>query len=133
MSVVQRVIILNKPFKIRGFTIWQWILLGSSLGVAFLIGTKIPHDWKLGNLPLGFIVGMLIFCTAMVFVGASQMKPFVWWRNKFLYTFGFVPVLYLPQREEGQEYPDSSIKEPIKREDQSYVAVEHFDDEESQR
>jgi hypothetical protein len=133
MSVVQRVIILNKPFKIRGYTIWQWILLASALALAFLVGTKIPQGWKLGNLPLGFIVGLLIFCAAIVFVSASQMKPFAWWRNKFLYTFGMAPTVFMPKREEGQEYPDSTIEKPVKREDQSYVAVEHFDDEGSNR
>ena len=47
MSVVQRVIILNKPFKIRGYTIVQWIILAGTLAVAFLVGSKVPPDWKI--------------------------------------------------------------------------------------
>ena len=129
MSVVQRVIILNKPFKIRGYTVWQWIVLTASVAIGFLIGSKIPHDWKLGNLPVGFIIGLLIVCGAIVFVSASQMKPVAWWRNKLMYALGMAPVLYLPKREEGQVYPDPTIKEVVKREDQAYVNVETFDHE----
>jgi peptidoglycan/LPS O-acetylase OafA/YrhL len=124
MSVVHRVITLNKPFKIRGYTILQWIILTVSLAAGFLVGSKCPHEWKVGNLPVGFIIGLLIVCSAIVFVSASQMKPFAWWRNKILYTLGLSPVVYLPKREEGQEYPDSTIKEIIKREDQPYVTFE---------
>jgi peptidoglycan/LPS O-acetylase OafA/YrhL len=129
MSQVQRVIILNKPFKIRGYTVWQWILLASSLAIGFLLGSKVPHEWKFGNLPAGFILGLTIVCAAIVVVSASQMKPFAWWRNKVLYTLGFVPVVYLPKREEGVIYPDPTIKEAVKREDQDYVSVDTSDHE----
>jgi hypothetical protein len=131
MSVIQRVIILNKPFKIRGYTILQWLILVGSVALAFLVGTKIPQGVKLGNLPAGFIVGLLLVCVAIVFVHSTQVKPITWWRNCFLYKLGLVPSVYLPKREEAQEYPDSSIKEPVKREDLSYVAVEHFSDDEA--
>lgn len=127
MSVIQRVIVLNKPFKIRGYTILQWIILSGSLAIAFLIGSKVPHEWKVGNLPAGFLVGMVVVCAAIVFVSASQMKPFAWWRNKALYGLGMAPRVYLPNREEGQVYPDPTIKDIIKREDQPYVTIERDD------
>lgn len=124
MSVVQRVIILNKPFKIRGYTVMQWIILAVALALAFLIGSKIPHDWKLGNIPAGFLVGLLIFCGAIVFVSATQMRPMLWWKNVILYKLGIAPSLFLPHHEEGQPYPDPTIIEPVKREDQPYVTFD---------
>jgi hypothetical protein len=124
MSVVQRVIPLNKPFKIRGYTILQWVILAVSVALAFIIGANIPKDWKLGNLPLGFLVGLGIFCGAIVFVSASQMKPFAWWRNVILDRLGISPRVYIPHREPGYEYPDSTIIEPTKREDQAYYESE---------
>ena len=129
MSQIQRVIILNKPFKIRGYTIMQWLSLGAGLALALLVGTKIPHDMKLGNLPLGFVIGMLIFSTGIVLVHLCQVKPLAWWRNRLVYSLGIAPTVYLPKREEGQEYPDSSIKQAPKREDQPYVDVETFADD----
>ncbi len=124
MSVVQRVIILNKPFKIRGYTVMQWIILAVALALAFLIGSKIPHDWKLGNIPAGFLIGLVIFCGAIVFVSATQMRPMLWWKNVILYKLGIAPTLFLPHHEEGQLYPDPTIIEPAKREDQPYVTFE---------
>jgi hypothetical protein len=136
LSVVQRVIILNKPFKIRGFTIWQWCVLTGALALGFFIWSKIiPHDWKIplpqGYMPTGLFLGIIIVCGALVVVSASQMKPLIWWKNRILYTLGFAPRLYLPVREEGQPYPDATIKEAVKREDQPYVAVENFEPQET--
>lgn len=124
MSQIHKVIILNKPLKIRGFTPIQWILLALSVALAFLVGTKVPGDWKLGNLPLGFILGMLIFCGALVYVKASEMKPFAWWRNLFLYRLGFLPRTYFPHIEEQtQIYPDPDVIDAPKREEDGYIEL----------
>ena len=124
MSVIQRVILLNKPFKIRGYTVIQWLILGVSVALSFIVGTSVPREMKLGNLPLGFLVGLSIFCGAIVFVSASQMHPFIWWRNLLLTRLGLLPKVYLPHRESGYIYPDPTIVEPSKAEDQAYYDTE---------
>ncbi|MFN8655291.1 MAG: hypothetical protein U0105_03030 [Candidatus Obscuribacterales bacterium] len=128
MSLVHRVIKLNEPFKIRGYTVPQWILMAVALGLAFLIGTKVPQDWKLGNLPVGFLVGLAIFCGAIVFISATQMRPISWWKNAFLYKLKLMPLVYLPHAEEGAIYPDPTIEEAVKREDRGYVELGADDD-----
>ena len=129
MSQIQRVIILNKPFKIRNYTPFQWLVLLVSVGIAFLVGSKVPHDFKIGGAPAGVWVGVFIFGIGAGYIHVVQRRPFAWWRNRITYSLGLSPTLYLPKREEGQEYPDSSIKQAPKREDQPYVDVEHFADE----
>lgn len=124
MSVVQRVIILNKPFKIRGYTVMQWIILAVALAVAFLVGSKTPGDWKLGHMPLGFIIGLVIFCLAIVFVSATQMRPVSWWKNLIMYKLGLSPTVYLPNREPATLHYDPTIIEAPKAEDQPYVTFE---------
>lgn len=112
MSQIHRVIILNKPLKIRGYTPFQWVLLASSLAVAFYIGSAVPREWKFGNIPAGFVIGMPIFIAAMVFVTASQMKPMIWWKNAILYGLKLMPLMFFPHNEEGSLYPDPSIIDP---------------------
>lgn len=123
MSLVHRVIKLNEPFKIRGYTVSQWILMGVSVAAAFFIGTKIPQDWKVGHLPVGFLVGLAIFCGAIVFISATQMRPMSWWKNALLYKLKLVPMVYLPHPEEGVIYPDPTIEDVVKREDSNYVQL----------
>lgn len=123
MSLVHRVIKLNEPFKIRGYTVSQWILMAVALGLAFFLGTKVPQDWKVGNLPVGFLVGLAIFCGAIVFISATQMRPISWWRNAVLYKLKLIPSVYLPHPEEGAIYPDPSIEDEGKREDNAYVEL----------
>lgn len=127
MSVIQRVIILNKPFRIRGYTIIQWVILVGALAIGFLVGSKVPGDWKLGNIPLGFLIGLSIVCGAIVFVSASQMKPAAWWRNTILYGLKMSPRMFLPHPEEGNIYPDPSIVEPTRVRDDAYISIENND------
>jgi hypothetical protein len=130
MAQIQRVIILNKPFKIRGYTLLQWVIIGVSFAVAIIFATKVVDpSWKVGGLPVSLWVFVALFGMGLGYVHVIQSKPLNWWINRITYPLGLAPSVYLPKREEGQEYPDSSIKEPVKREDQSYVAVEHFEDE----
>lgn len=126
MSLVHKVIILNKPMKIRGFTIGQWVILAVALALAFLLAFKVPQDWKLGNLPLGVFVWVFIVGGAMVGVNAAEFKPFAWWRNLFLYkVFNSVPRSYYPHIEdENFIYPDPDVIDPAKREEEGYIELE---------
>jgi hypothetical protein len=121
MSVVHRVIILNKPLKLRGYTISQWVLLGLTLVSALIVASWIPPTWKIGGLPVCFLVGLTVFCVGIVFVHAGQMKPPLWWMNQIYYRLNIYPKLYFPHREEGVPYPDPTIIEAGRREDESYV------------
>ena len=109
MSQVHRVILLNKPLKIRGYTVTQWLVLGSSVGLAFFVGLNmIPKEWKVGNLPVSFLVGLVVFSVGPAFIFMTQHKPFCWWRNNLLYRLGLVPQEYLPHPEPGHLFPDPS-------------------------
>ncbi len=126
MSLVHKVIILNKPLKIRGFTFGQWAILVIAVGLGFLLAFKVPQDWKLGNLPLGLFVWVIIVGGAMVGVNAAEFKPFAWWRNLFLYKLmGTLPKAYYPHIEEQtQIYPDPDVIDPVRREDEGYIQLE---------
>ena len=122
MSVVQRVIVLNKPFKIRGYTIPQWLILGVAAILALIVATKvIPQDWKFNGAPVGVFAFVMVLGAGIAYVSATQMKPLAWWRNKALYGLHIMPRTYLPRREEAQLYPDPTIIERVKREDQNYI------------
>lgn len=120
MSVVQRVIVLNKPFKIRGYTIVQWLVMGVAAVFGLIVATKLPGDWKINGAPIGVFAFVGILGAGIAYVSATQMKPPAWWRNKFLYTLGIVPSIYLPNREEGIVYPDPTIQDRVKRDDTDY-------------
>ena len=126
MSLVHKVIILNKPLKIRGFTVGQWIILAVSVGLGFLLAFKVPQDWKLGNLPVGLFVWVIIVGGAMVGVNAAEFKPFAWWRNVLLYkVLGTLPRAYFPHIEmQPQLYPDPDVIDPIKRDDEGYIQLD---------
>jgi hypothetical protein len=115
MSVIQKVILLNKPLKIFEFTPFQLVLMVLSVIAALLLGGKVPAGWKVGNLPAGFIVGLLVVCGAIVFVKASEVKPGQWWRNRFLYSLKFLPRQYFPSPEPAEIYPDATIIDTGKR------------------
>jgi hypothetical protein len=126
MSLVHRVIPLNKPFKLRGYTFPQWVLLALSVGIAFLVGSKLPGDLKIGNIPIGIIVGVGIISGAIVFVSASEMKPAAWWKNLFLYRLKLTPTIFHPHAEPGQIYPDPDIIDAkSKHENRAYVEYDN--------
>lgn len=126
MSLVHRVIILNKPLKIRGFTFPQWFILAVAVGLGFFLAFKVPQDWKLGNLPIGVFVWVIIVGGAMVGVNAAEFKPIAWWRNLFLYKlFNTLPRAYYPHVEEKTwVYPDPDVIDPIRREEEGYLELE---------
>ena len=119
MSVVQKVVILNKPLKILEFTPVQWILMLISLCAAFITWQKVPSDWKLANLPAGFWLALLIVCAAIVFVRATEIKPAKWWLNVIFYRLKFWPSRYLPHPEPAPNYPDATIIDAPKRNETS--------------
>jgi hypothetical protein len=111
MSQVHRVINLREPFKLFGMTLHQigWLAMGVIL--AFAVGSRVPGDWKLGNVPAGIVLGICIVGVAIVAGGFTELKPMVWWRNMFMYRLGLCPKLYIPKAEFGQVYPDPTITE----------------------
>jgi len=115
MSVVQKVVILNKPLKILEFTPFQWVLMVLSACAAFIIWQKVPGDWKVGNLPAGFLLGLLVVCAAIVFVRATEIKPARWWMNVIFYRLKFIPNRFLPHPEPAPLYPDATIIDAPKR------------------
>lgn len=128
MSLVHKVIILNKPLKIRGFTFPQWALLAIAVGLGFFLAFKVPQDWKLPgtNLPLGVLVWVVIVGGAIAGVNAAEFKPFAWWRNLLLYkVFNALPKNYYPNVEEQtQIYPDPDVIDAARREDEGYIELQ---------
>ena len=123
MSLVHRVIILNKPLKIRGMSVKQWGFGALSVLVSFGIATLFPKEWKLfDKYPTGITVGFLFFCGSLVILNALDMKPLMWWKNVFLYRLKLVPTQYMPHPETPPSvYPDPTIVEALRKEDQFYV------------
>ena len=124
MSQVHKVINLRTPLKIFGLTIKQLIslVIGGLLG--FLAATKLPGDWKIGNLPVGLFafVGIISLGGALGFM--TELKPIAWWRNNFIYRLGLAPRIYIPRPEPGAIYPDPTIIE--KREaEEFYIGKEN--------
>jgi hypothetical protein len=109
MAVIRKVEVLNKPYRFYGFTIKQMIMLVVALIIAWNVGMTMPNV-KIGSgLYLSFIVGILIFCGSIVFIFATDLRPWAWWRNRFLYSFGLRTRIYLPKALPGRIYPDATI------------------------
>jgi uncharacterized membrane protein required for colicin V production len=121
MSQIHRVILLNKPLKIFDFTPLQLILMFTATILSFVIGSNIPGNWKINGLPVGFLIGMTIFCAALAFVKMSEFKPWPWWRNRILYPLKLIPTEFLPHLEPAQLYPDPTIMDVKKASDDYYV------------
>jgi hypothetical protein len=104
MAIVQKVIILNKPFKIFGFTFVQLVVLAGAALCGLWIGCAVPQV-KFNGIPLGFWVFIILFCSAMVFVNASSIKPWQWWRNSILKLANLLPTEILPKPSPAKIYP----------------------------
>jgi hypothetical protein len=114
MSQIHRVIILNKPLKIRGKTPFQWVLLVGSAALGFFIASKVPKEWQFNHIPAGFFVFGTVFGLALIFVTASEMKPLQWWRNVILYGCKLMPLMFFPHSEPAREYIDENMIESKK-------------------
>ena len=96
MAIVQKVIVLNKPFKVFGFTFVQLIILTGAALVGLWLGFIMPPV-KINGIQLGIWVTIVFFCLAMVFVNASSIKPWQWWRNRLLSLSNLLPTEILPR------------------------------------
>ena len=123
MSLVHRVIILNKPLKIRGMSVKQWLFGAFMVLVSFGVAMMFPKEWKLlDKFPTGLSVGFLCFCASLVVLNALDMKPLRWWKNLFLYRLKLLPTQFMPHPEAPRSvYPDPTIAEALRKEDQFYV------------
>ncbi len=122
MSRLHRVIILNKPLKIRGFTVIQWISLGLSVALGLWASTSlVPKEWKVANAPAGVFVFVGIVGGIVALISALEMKPLVWWTNQAAYRLKLKPVTFLPHTEQPSAvYPDPTIIE-LRKEDEFYT------------
>lgn len=111
MSVVRKVELLNVPYRFYGLTIGQILLLALAALIGFHLAMNVPNVTVFQGMPLGFLVFMAVFCGAMVFVFANQIKPMQWWRNKVIYTFGIRPTIYVPCQKPAPNYPGANIIE----------------------
>lgn len=113
MAIVHKVIILNKPFKLFGFSFVQWIVLASTSLIGLWIGFSLPPV-KFNGLPLGFIVFMIIVCGGIVFVHASLIQPWQWWRNRILSLAQMLPTEILPKPQAAKTYIEDAAKQSNK-------------------
>ena len=122
MPLNQKVIILNKPLKLFGLTVKQWIFMVPAAIIAFWAGSSMPHNWKIQNLPAGFVLGMFIVCGALVAIHMNEVRPGTWWVNLFYYNiFRVMPTVYLPHMEEEPLYIDASIMDKKDTREEYYV------------
>jgi hypothetical protein len=115
MSVVQKVVVLNKPLKILEFTPFQWLVMGLAACVACIAFQQVPGNWKIANVGLNIWVAILIICAAIFFVKATEIKPLQWWLNMILYRLRFLPAKYMPHPEPAPIYPDATIIDAQKK------------------
>ena len=111
MSQVHKVINLKEPFRIFTMTVGQLGISAVGLLSAFFVGTNVPSDWKIHNMPAGFVVGLVVFCLSLVAGRMTELKPMVWWRNSILYRLKLIPSQFIPKPEEPVLYPDPTIIE----------------------
>lgn len=110
------------------FTPLQWVMLVLALCLSIFAFTQVPKDWKVGfnhEIPVGFLIGLGIFCGASVYIHASELKPSQWWSNFFLYNLNMVPKTYYPHTEEMLvPYPDPDIADIPEREEEGYIEID---------
>ncbi len=103
MAIVHKVIILNTPFKLFGYSFVQWILLTFTALIACWAWFSTPPV-KVNGLPLGLFVFVTIVCTGIVFVHATSIKPWQWWLNRVLYAAQLLPTEILPKPQPVKTY-----------------------------
>ena len=123
MSRIHKVIVLNKPFKLWDFTVRQLLMLVVSVAISVTILSKVPQNWKVFNgLPANIMGAIFFFCLCLPLVKFTDLKPMRWWKNAILYKLRSEPTVFIPHPDEPPHiYPDPSIVEPKKRDDQFYI------------
>ncbi len=106
MAIVQKVIVLNKPFKIFGFSFVQWIFLTLAALGGLWLGTAMPQV-KINGIQLGIWITIITPCVALVAVNASSIKPWQWWRNRILNLSNLSPTEILPKPVPAKIYPEA--------------------------
>ncbi len=121
MAQSYQVINLKQPVKLFGFTIRQLIFLAIGIGLGFLSISKVPGDWKIGNLPVALFA--FIFCVSISIVAGffTDLKPMAWWRNSILYRLGLKSTTYMPRPEARIPYPSSDIEDEYSPEDDYFI------------
>jgi hypothetical protein len=109
MAIVHKVIILNTPFKLFGFSFVQWIVLLLTALISCWAWFNTPPV-KINGLPLGLFVFLAIFCTGIVFVHATLIKPRQWWLNRILYAARLVPLELMPKPQPIKTYFEDEPK-----------------------
>ncbi len=113
MAIVHKVIVLNKPFKLFGFTIFQGIALVFAALLGLWVGTSMPAI-KVNGIPIGIWSFILITSGAIVPIYALQIKPWAWWRNRVLSLAKLLPSEILPKPEAPTTYLEGVSKEKSK-------------------
>jgi hypothetical protein len=113
MAIVHKVIVLNKPFKLFGFTIFQGIALIFSALIGLWVSTSMPPI-KINGIPLGIWMFILITSAAIVPIYALQIKPWPWWRNRVLYVARLLPTEIFPKPQTANTYIDDIAKDKSK-------------------
>ncbi len=111
MSRQHQVINLRQPVKLFGFTIKQLFFLVIGVSLGFLSVSKVPGDWKIGNLPASLFAFITCVSVAIVAGFFTDLKPMAWWKNSVLYKLGLKPTTYYPRPEPREPYPDMTIEE----------------------
>lgn len=109
MAIVHKVIILNTPFKLFGYSFVQWIFLGIVALISCWAWFSTPPV-KINGLPLGLFVFLGIFCTGIVFIHASLIKPWQWWRSRILSLAKLLPTEILPKPQPAKVYFENAPK-----------------------
>jgi uncharacterized membrane protein required for colicin V production len=124
MSQIHKVIDLKQPLKIFDFTPFQIIVMAFGLIGGLIAGTQNYGNAKVNGLPVGFLIGLLIFCVSMVISHMAQIKPFVWWKSMVIYKLKLAPTIYMPHPEEPIEYLDASMGDSKYRKDDGFLIRE---------
>jgi hypothetical protein len=94
MSSQHKVVLLNQPARIYGYTPAQFAVMLATLVIAFIVATHVPA-WKIAYLPVSFLIGMTILGTGTALVQATNVRSLRWWRKRIGLAGRGLP-LYLP-------------------------------------
>jgi hypothetical protein len=113
MAIVHKVIVLNTPFRLFGYSFVQWVVLLFTALISCWAWFSCPPV-KINGLPLGLFAFLAIFCTGIVFVHASLIKPWQWWLNRVLYAAQLLPTKIFPQPQPIKRYIEDNSKQTNK-------------------